>query len=228
MTVVLGRREPLDLPQVDDESCLTCVATNVLHVFGVSDAADTGWVDREVARAPGCPAERPRVRRFLLQQGLSLHVTCAYEPERFLRGGVDYLRRFYRQEWDSAWDAYWTPHRLERHRRECLAAQELSAFGDRMRTEHREPTLADIRDALDCGRLVWISLDNGWGEVGCHAVLVYSRWGNVFDVYSPENSGSCLKRYRRRRLDRLWLRSEGMTAVWPAEPRPGRRQDGRP
>lgn len=215
VTVVLHRREPLDLPQVDDESCLTCVAANVLYVFGVSDTVDTGWVDREVGRAPGCPAERTGVRRFLLQQGLALHLVRAYEPERFLREGFDYLRRFYRQEWDSAWDAYWTPHQLERHRRECLAAQELS---DRMRTEHREPTLADIRSALDSGRVVWISLDNGWGEVGCHAVLVYGRRGNVFDVYSPQVSGSCLQQYRRRRLDRVWLRSEGMTAVGRRSP----------
>lgn len=218
MTVVVPEREPLDLHQVDDESCLTCVAANVLYVFGVTDTVDTQWVDREVDRVPGCPAQRSSVRRFLLQEGLSLHLVCAYQPERFLREGFDYLRHFYRQEWDTAWDEYWTPHRLERHRGECLAVQELSAFGDRMRTEHREPTLADIRSALDRGCAVWVSVDNGWGEVGCHVVLVYGRRGNVFDVYSPEVSRRCLQRYRRRRLNRVWLRSEGMTAVWRREP----------
>ncbi len=214
MTTVLRRREPLDLPQVDDNSCLTCVAANVLYVFGVTDTPDMRWVDREVGREPGCAAQRPRTRRFLLQQGLSLHVVGAYEPERFLREGVDYLRRYYRQEWASAWDEYWTPDRLDQHRRECLVTQGLSAFGARTRTEHRQPTLADLRDALDRGHVVWISVENGWGEVGCHAVLVYGQRGNMFDVYSPELSGSCLQQYRRRRLDRLWLRNEGMTAMW--------------
>ncbi len=210
VTGVLSRRAPLDLHQVDEYSCLTCVAANLLYVFGIADTVDTRWVDREIGREPGCAAQRPRARRFLLQQGLSLHLVCAYEPARFLQGGVDYLRRYYRQEWDSSWDEYWTPHRLEQHQLECLVAQELGA---RMRTEHRAPTLADLDGALDCGRVVWISVDNHWGEVDCHAVLVYGRRGNVFDVYSPETSGSCLRQYRRRRLERVWLRSEGMTSV---------------
>ncbi|MGH3771032.1 MAG: hypothetical protein ACRDRW_06510 [Pseudonocardiaceae bacterium] len=220
MTIVMRQREPLDLHQVDDNSCLTCVTATILYVAGVTDAPDLRWVDREVGREPGVGAQRAEARRFLLQQGLSLHVVCAYEPERFLREGLDYLRRYYSQEWDSSWKEYWTPHRLERHRRECLAARELSAFGARLRTEHRQPTLADIRDALDRGRLVWVSLDNDRGEVDCHAVLVYGRRGDVFDVYSPEVSGSCLQRYRRRQLDRVWLRGEGMTVVWEAKPPP--------
>jgi hypothetical protein len=83
-----------------------------------------------------------------------------------------------------------------------------------MRTEHRQPTLADVCGALDCGGLVWVSVDNNWGEVDCHAVLVYGRRGNVFDVYSPELSRGCLQQHHRRQLDRMWLRSEGMTAVW--------------
>jgi hypothetical protein len=217
----MRQREPLKLHQVDDNSCLTCVAANVLYVLGVTDTLDMRWVDREVGREPDCGAQRVGVRRFLLQQGLSLHLVCAYEPERFLQEGFDYLRRYYRQEWDSSWEEYWTPHRLERHRRECLAAQELSTFGTRMRTEHRQPTLADIRGALDRGRLVWVSLDNDWGEVDCHAVLVYGHRGNVFDVYSPEVSRRCLQQYRRRRLDRVWLRSEGITAIWRREPSRG-------
>ena len=221
MTAVIRQREPLDLRQVDDNSCLTCVAANVLYVLGVTDTLDTRWVDREVGREPGCGAQRGSARRFLLQQGLSLHVVCAYKPERFLQEGFDYLRRYYRQEWDSSWDEYWTRHRLERHRHECLAAQELSTFGTRLRTEHRQPTLADIRDALNRGRLVWVSVDNSWGKVDCHAVLVYGQRGNVFDVYSPEVSRSCLQQYHRRRLDKVWLRSEGMTAVWRGEPWPG-------
>ncbi|HEV7453020.1 MAG TPA: hypothetical protein VGO16_16875 [Pseudonocardiaceae bacterium] len=218
MTVVMRQREPLDLHQVDDNSCLTCVAANVLYVLGVTDTPDTRWVDREVGREPSCGAQRAGARRFLLQQGLSLHMVCAYEPERFLQEGFDYLRRYYSQEWDSSWDEYWTRHRLERHRRECLAAQELGTFGARMRTEHRQPTLADICGALDRGGLVWVSVDNYWGKVDCHAVLVYGQRGNVFDVYSPEVSHSCLQQYRRRQLDRVWLRGEGMTAVWRREP----------
>lgn len=213
----MNQRRPLDLYQVDDNSCLTCVVANALFVFEVTDIPDTRWVDREIGRQPNCGAQRDRARHFLLQQGLSLQMVCAYESERFLREGVDYLRRYYRQEWDSSWDEYWTPHRLERHRHECLAAQELSAFGARMRTEHRQPTLADITSALDRGCIVWISVDNNWGDVDCHAVLVYGLRGNMFDVYSPELSRSCLQQYRRRRLDRLWLRTEGMTAVWRGE-----------
>jgi hypothetical protein len=58
---------------------------------------------------------------------------------------------------------------------------------------------------------VWI----GCGEVDCHAVLVHGQRGNVFDVYSPEVSRSGLQRYRRRSLDKVWLRSEGITAVAP-------------
>ncbi len=218
MTFVMRQREPLDLHQVDEYSCLTCVAANVLYVLEVTDAPDTLWVDREVGREPGCGAQRARARRFLLQQCLSLHMVSAYEPERFLQEGFDYLKHYYRQECDSSWDEYWTQHRLERHHRECLAAQELSTFGARMRTEHRQPTLADISGALDHGRLVWLSVDNDWGKVDCHAVLVYGQRGDVFDVYSPEVSRGCLQQYRRRRLDRAWLRSEGMTAVWRREP----------
>lgn len=222
----MRQREPLDLHQVDDNSCLICVAANVLYVLGITDTPDTRWVDREVGREPGCGAQRAEARRFLLQQGLSLHLVCAYEPERFLQEGLDYLRRYYRQEWDPSWDEYWTQHRLERHRHECLAAQQLRTFGARMRTEHRAPTLADIRGALDRGRLVWVSVDNGWGQVDCHAVLVYGQRDNVFDVYSPEASRSCLQHHHRRRLDRVWLRNEGMTAVWRREPWRGARAAG--
>src|SRR5918998_2082681 len=211
---VVRRREPLDLYQVDENSCLTCVAANLLYVLGITDIPDTRWVDRELGREPGCAAQRTAARRFLLQQGLCLQMVCAYEPERFLQEGLDYLRRYYRQEWDSSWDEYWTRHRLEQHRCECLATQELSIFGARMRTEHRVPTLADIRGALDRGHLVWISVDNNWADVDCHAVLVCGQRGNVFDIYSPEISRSCLQQYHRRRLDRVWLRSEGMTAMW--------------
>ncbi|HEX2262536.1 MAG TPA: hypothetical protein VHH52_02070 [Pseudonocardiaceae bacterium] len=215
---VVRRREPLDLHQVDENSCLTCVAANLLYVLGITDIPDTRCVDRELGREPGSAAQRAAARRFLLQQGLCLHMVCAYEPERFLQEGLDYLRRYYRQEWDSSWGECWTRHRLEQHRCECLATQELSIFGARMRTEHRVPTLADIRGALDRGRLVWISVDNNWADVDCHAVLVYGQRGNVFDIYSPEVARSCLQQYHRRRLDRVWLRSEGMTAMWPPEP----------
>jgi hypothetical protein len=217
VTGVMRRREPLALYQVDDSSCLTCVTTNLLYMLGVTDILDPRWVDREVGREPGCGAQRFETRRFLLQQGLSLHVVCPYKPERFLQEGIDYLRRYYHPEWDCSWDEFWTPQRLERHRRECLAAQGLSAFGARMCTEHRQPTLADICGALEHGRLVWLSIDNDCGEVDCHAVLVYGQRGNVFDVYSPELSQDCLQQYHRRRLDRMWLRSEGMTAVWRRE-----------
>ncbi|MGH3934633.1 MAG: hypothetical protein ACRDS1_06600 [Pseudonocardiaceae bacterium] len=225
MTVVMRQRAPLDLPQVDDNSCLTCVAANILYVFGITDTPDTQWVDHEIGRQPGSAAQRGAARRLLLQQDLSLHVVCAYQPERFLREGVNYLRRYYRQDWDSSWDEYWTPHQLQRHRRECLAAHQLSTFGARMRTEHRQPTLADLRAALDLGRLVWISVDNDWGKVDCHAVLVYGQQGKVFDVYSPEISRSGLQQYHRKQLDRMWLRSEGMTVVWrlPASPPAPRR-----
>ncbi|HJT02646.1 MAG TPA: hypothetical protein VJ757_03315, partial [Pseudonocardiaceae bacterium] len=210
----LSQRVPLDLVQVDDHSCLTCVVANVLYVFGISDIPDTRWVDRELGRQPGCGAQRDRARRLLLEHGLSLHLVCAYEPERFLHEGIDYLRSYYHHEWDSTWDEYWTSHRLQRHHHECLAAQGLSTFGARMHTEHRRPTLADITSAVDRGCLVWISADNGWGDVDCHAVLVYGRRANMFDVYSPELSRSCLQQYRRRRLNRMWLPTEGMTAVW--------------
>ncbi len=203
---------------MDDNSCLTCVAANILYVLGVTDTLDTRWVDHELGREPGRGAQRAAARRFLLEQGLFLHLVCAYEPERFLQEGFDYLRRYYRQEWDPSWDEYWTGHRLERHRRECLAAQELSTVGARMRTEHRQPTLADIRGVLDRGGLVWTSVDNDWGQVDCHAVLVHGRRGNVFDIYSPEVSRDCLQQYRRRHLDKVWLRSEGMTAVWRPAP----------
>ena len=215
---VMSRQQPLDLPQVDVRSCLTCVAANVLYMSGITDAPDPRWVDREVGREPGCGAQRIRVRCLLLQQGLSLHLVCAYQPERFLQEGLEYLRSYYRQEWDSSWEQFWTRQRLERHRRECLAARELSMFGTRMRTEHRQPTLADIHGALDRGHLVWVSVDNDWGEVDCHAVLIYGRRGEVFDVYSPEVARGCLQQYRRRRLDRVWLRSEGMTVVWRRAP----------
>jgi len=215
----MGQREPLELYQVDDNSCLTCVVANVLYMLGVTDAPDPRWVDREIGREPGCAAQRTEARRFLLQQGLCLHLVGAYEPQRFLREGIDYLRRYYRQDWDSSWDEYWTPHQLARHRRECLATHELSAFGPRMRTEHRQPTLADIRDALDRGRLVWVSVDNDWGEVGCHAVLIYGQRGTVFDVYSPEVARRCLRQHRRRQLDKVWLPSEGITAVWRRDAR---------
>ncbi len=214
MTVAAHRREPLDLHQVDDNSCLTCVAATVLHVVGIIDTPDPHWVDRELARVPGGGAQRVATRRFLLQQGLYLHVVCAYQPERFLCEGIDYLRSYYRREWDSTWGEYWTHHRLERHRRECLAMRELGTFGSRMRTEHREPTLADISGAVARGRLAWISVDNDWGEVDSHAVLVYGQRGDVFDLYSPEVSRRCLQRYRGKRLDRMWLRSEGMTVMW--------------
>jgi hypothetical protein len=217
MTIVRHRRQPLDLHQVDERSCLTCVTTNLLYVLGVTDTPDTQWVDHELAREPGCGAQRIETRHFLLRQGLSLLVVGAYEPERFLQEGIDYLRRYYRREWDPSWEEYWTPHQLEWHRRECLVAREWGALGARIRTQHRQPTLADISSALDCGGLVWISVDNGWGEVDCHAVLVYGERGSVFDVYSPEASRSCLQRYRHRRLDKMWLRSEGMTAVWRSE-----------
>jgi hypothetical protein len=221
MTVVMRRRAPLNLHQVDDNSCLTCVAANLLYVLKITDNLDTRWVDREVGREPGCAAQRVRARCLLLQQGLCLHVVCAYEPERFLQEGVDYLRSYYHQEWNCSWDEYWTRHRLERHRHECLAAQELNTFGVRMRAEHRQPTLTDVHAALDRDRLVWVSVDDGGGEVDCHAILVYGQRGDVFDVYSPETSGSCLQQYRRRRLDKVWLRSEGMTVVWRCEPSTG-------
>ncbi|HZS21280.1 MAG TPA: hypothetical protein VFA63_09855 [Pseudonocardiaceae bacterium] len=192
---------------------MTCVVANLLYVLEVVDIPDTGWVDHEIGRHPGRAAQRDRARRLLLEQGLSLELVCAYQPERFLSEGVDYLRRYYSQDWDASWDEYWSTHRLERHRRECLAVRELRIFGDRMRAEYRQPTLADISDALDRGCLVWISIDNGWGEVDCHAVLVYGQRGNTFDVYSPEVSRCGLRQYPRRRLDRIWLRTEGMTTV---------------
>ena len=210
----MPQREPLNLHQVDDNSCLTCVTANLLYVLEVTDTPDTRWVDREIGREPGRAAQRAAARRFLLQQGMCLHMVGTYQPEQFLREGIDYLRRYYRQEWDSSWDEYWTRHRLEQHRRECLVVRELKTFGARMRTEHRQPTFADIRVALDRGHLVWISVDNDWGEVDSHALLVYGQRGDVFDVYSPEVFRSCLRQYRHRRLDRMWLRSEGMTAVW--------------
>ena len=209
-----GLRVPRNLHQVDDNSCLSCVAANLLYLFGVVERPDPHWVDRQVGRVPGREAQRSAVRRFLLQQGLSLHRVCAYRPERFVQEGIGYLRSYYHQEWDSSWDAYWTPEQLARNRRECLATLELNAYGDRMRTEYREPALADILTVLDRGGVAWISIDNYRGEVACHAVLVYARKRNVFRVYSPELSGNCLRRYRRRRLERVWLRSEGMTAVW--------------
>jgi len=221
VTGAVRQREPLNLPQVDDNSCLSCVTANVLYASGLTDTPDLRWVDRELGREPGTGAQRVRARGLLLRHGLSLHVVGAYQPARFLQEGLAYLRRYYRQEWDHAWEQYWTPPRLEQHRRECLAACELSTFGARMRTEHRQPTLADIHDALDRGRLVWVSLDNDGGGVDCHAVLIYGQRGRVFDVYSPEVSGSCLQRYSRRRLSRRWLRSEGITVMWRGEPRSG-------
>lgn len=207
-------RKPLNLLQLDDNSCLSCVAANVLYVLGLTDHPDPRRVDREIGREPNCPTQRVRVRRFLLQQGLRLHLVCAYEPERFLREGLAYLRGYYRHEWDAGWDRYWTAQQVERHRFECRAVRELASFGAALRTEHRQPTLVDLHAALGFGRLVWLSVDNASAGVDCHAVLVQRRHLGGFSVYSPENSGNCLRWYRPSRMGRVWLRTEGMTAVW--------------
>lgn len=209
--ITLPINEPIDLRQRDRNSCLSCVAANVLHMFDAGPA-DSRWVDRKIGRARGVEASYVQVCLLLQACGLRLWLVGEFSPELFLTHGLDYLRAYHRYEWTPEWDEYWTPRQVEVFRRDCLDARALVANG--AAEEYREPTVDDLLTVVSNGGAASISVSNG-DPVGGHAELVYGYDSGWFDVYSPQHRGTCLYGRSGRSIARSWLTDQGLVGVWP-------------
>jgi hypothetical protein len=212
-------REPLDLPQLDRNQCLSCVTAQILHMFDLDEGHQgisqrLRHVDQLLGRDRRQCARRVRVDLLLAQRGLSLRRVGEHDSGRLLAEGVDYLRWYYRDEWSEEWERHCTPEWLAQQREDCFQDRRVRAY-PHVIDEHRRPNLGDVRRALDSGQVVVLALAVGQTAM-CHTVLVHGHLGRAFELYEPQHrdTDTTLYSMSASHLRRLWLPSEGMTAIW--------------
>lgn len=204
--------EPLDLELTEIMSGLSCVAANILHVFGVSppDPGDWRWVDKEIERSSVEFASPARICRLLADQGLRVYVAGESDPSRVVSEGLSYLQEYYAEMWDNAWDEWWIPENIEKAKDDARVYLSLEADGIPM--DSRPVSAADVKSLVERGFVVVVAVRNGRSEQ-CQWLLVLEYANDVFKAYNPSSDGSSLFDCSYAMLSCGMIVSEGLIAV---------------
>lgn len=212
MTTTTVLRDPMPLPQVERNSCQSCVTAQARWMLGLSDLTGQDAVremDRLTGRQPGAGIPVSFSVPVLLEDGCE--VVCYGPPDidrdRLHREGLSYFREYYSREWTADDESYWTEERLAAfaERSEAERATKAAAeqrFGWRL-GRGPEFTIRHAESLLAGGWLILTTYVEDHGPGTSHATLVYGRDGSAFSLYTP--------RYREPGLEEAsWQTFAGM------------------
>jgi hypothetical protein len=207
-------RPPVDLPQLDHNSCTSCVAAQILYMSGRRAQPDVAAVDRAVGRVRNEIADHLEIYYMLLRNGMQMHSICSYDRERLFREGLPYLRHYYRKDWGPEWEAYFTPDWFARQREYYTRLRRANTQYRRFEIEERrDPTVFDIMRLIQSGWLAWVTV--GYEEsLMSHTALIYAMDGVSVRLYYPDTRNT-LRSWNRSVLARLWRPREGVIGVRP-------------
>lgn len=150
-------RPPIDLHQRQTYDGVTCMVAQVMHVFGlIKGRPDLRAIDLAARKLSTEPAlSDADAYLYLLGQGFRLTGITSYDPQRFLREGVGYLRERYGREWGPEHEAHFTAVEV-RHLQE--AAQQYEAHAGIHQEQKRLLLVRRQANRQDIGTL----LRGGW------------------------------------------------------------------
>jgi 23S rRNA pseudouridine1911/1915/1917 synthase len=130
------------------------------------------------------------------RQGFDIRMIEDFDYRQYMKAGDKYLQEYFTQE-EYDWQLARTDIKE--------ITPNIPAFLKEVKPESRKPTLDDIDDMLDDGRLVFLTLNshklNGKDGYASHAVLVTSREGDNYIVHDPGNPPQPGRRVSR---DLIW------------------------
>lgn len=206
-------RSPLDLRQTERNSCQSLIVKNVLYTLGC-EPPSLRQIDKELDRQPRQLPKRSPIPIWL-QYKLRVRHFSTFDPERFIVGGIDYLKEHHGKQWESANELrdYFTPQRIAEYQQYLRTYQEqIKSHGSRYQRVSREPTLDDLNKALMQGAVCELLLKPS-GPVP-HATMVYDRdEKGSYLIYYPEETYS-LDVIPPHVIKSMWKSKRSMSVVW--------------
>lgn len=201
-TQTAGLREPMPLPQVERNSCQSCVTAQARWMLGLSDLTGQDAV-RDVYRLTTGHEPDGRIAQtfclpLLLADGCQVIRYGKPDPDlgRFEREGFAYFAEYYSDDQDDDDEAFWTPPRLAawaaRVEREMAAEAQMQARYPGMLVKAREEfSLAAAGELLSDGQVIMTTyVPEGAEPDLCHATLLCGRetdsYGEIFNAYTPD------------------------------------------
>ncbi len=213
-------REPRMLIMPEENSCLSCVTTNILFSHGMVDAQwPVSATDELLGREPGQPLRTSAADFLLMNYGFKLQFFDAFDANRFLTEGRAYLREVYGEAWpEPDFSNYWTDEKLlERQLARQTEEAQYKAFGEKFEHFVKEPAIEDIDNLLLDGNQVISQVRVTDGST-LHSCLIYpdTEQDGEFAIYNPDpDDGGLVWIDREYFLGEWWLPSHGITGLKP-------------
>jgi hypothetical protein len=205
-------REPMPLPQVEQNTCMACVTAQVRWMLGLSDLTGQAAV-KEVKQLVQREADGRVTETFclplLLAEGCQVVRYGKPDPDmdRFEREGHAYFAEYYSDDWEAADETYWTPPRLaawaERIRREMSAEADMLARYPQALVKAGEWFSLGAAERLLAGSYVIMTTyvpEDAEADMS-HATLLYGTeddgHGEIFHAYTPYYDDPGLMFFRR-------------------------------
>lgn len=192
----------MPLPQVDRNSCQSCVTAQARWMLGLSDLTGQDAVrevDRLTGRKCGCGIPATSSVPVLLEEGCEVVRYCPPDVDltRLHREGLTYFREYKDDAWTEDDDAYWTRERLAEYAARCANEHALGVaakrrYGWRL-GRGPEFTIRHAEALLAGDWLIMTTYVDRHGPGESHATLVYGRAGSGFSLYTPRYRGPGLE-----------------------------------
>jgi hypothetical protein len=190
-------------------------------MFGASDLQGTDAVrevDRLTARQPDCYPDMDAGKLMLLRDGLRVDTFSDFDLDALRQGRAGYVRQRALYEWTAECDAYWDDDAVDAYI--ARAEREVGRWDTEFASSRaaglatltkRQPTFADLEDAIRSGAVVPTTIENE-NAGSSHAVLVFGVLDDgAFEVYCP-GDGDSLVPFDGDYLRRVWL-AQSLTVV---------------
>lgn len=165
-------RPPVELTMIDEWSCTTCVAAQVLYMFGkLEPPFDLPAIDRRIGRTPGQPCDSGGYYLEWLRHGLNITGITDFDTDRSLGpDGLAYVHEYYADKPDLLRTI--TPERFLQQQEHTRRYQTIAAQLPGKRTPiKRRPVADDIPRLLAQGYpVVLVSFPS---SRGIHFVIAY-------------------------------------------------------
>lgn len=188
----LGHPYPGEVDYYRQSDGRSCVPSALAYLMFRIDAPEPFWhpetMDTVLGRAPGQLTEHFQAGVLsLLEQGAKVQSVTAYDSQRFIDEGLDYLADYCTSNRDSSGSYvtddpemffdYWTSDRIEKHKAyESEFLEKAATYGDQYQLVQKHPQLTDLTSAVSMGGMVLHTAPSTLGHGTAHARVALANY----------------------------------------------------
>lgn len=211
-------RAPRYIPWQRSMSGNSCIAAEVLYVYGRANSPDPYSIDRALRWRPPQVMSDFNISCYLMDQGFGCKFYTSDSDEALIEDGLDHIRRLYGTEWNGNHARYFTPKRIAQLQREAQdAIQRKASYVGTYEEVGRDATVEDVSRHLRQGHVVsFMSLDRQ-GKVRQRKCLLVPRDATSAWLYRVDMDGALLRPSQGNVQDMLSMIrfAAPVIAFWP-------------